>query len=186
MSYETGDLVAHFFCSDSDMTRLTANQLFRSYIKQIIGYLSIIKKPVPEKVVTAIRKLFGPKALPAGCAEVIDEIFYPLSDMLPSAIFFVDGLEQCAVKEIRIVRRVLRNLSRDGVKVFISGRESLDVTNSIPGSITIEISNEDVREDIHTYIEDRIKEKMLERQLTENKEVLEDIKTKLNDGADRM
>jgi len=77
-------------------------------------------------------------------------------------------------------------MSHDGTKVFISGRETLDVTNSIPDSVTIVISDESNREDISRYIEWRIEEKMRERQLTEKQSVVEDIKRKLNEKADHM
>src|ERR1700753_2188947 len=92
-SYETGDLVVHFFCTHSDHTRLTASQLFRSYIKQIISHLSIIKKPCPENVKTPVKRLFGQKAIPPKCVEVI-ELFHLLAKMLAGAIYLVDGLDE--------------------------------------------------------------------------------------------
>jgi hypothetical protein len=77
-------------------------------------------------------------------------------------------------------------VSQPGTKVFISGREALDVTNAIPGAITVVISDKNNREDIRRFIEWRIEEKMQERQLTEKKGLLQDIKRKLNEKADRM
>jgi hypothetical protein len=60
------------------------------------------------------------------------------------------------------------------------------VTNSITDSVTVVISDENNREDICRFIEWRTGEKMRERQLTEKKSVLQDIKSKLNEKADRM
>jgi hypothetical protein len=42
------------------------------------------------------------------------------------------------------------------------------------------------REDIRKFINWKIEEKMRERKLTENERVLQDIKSKLNERADRM
>lgn len=70
--------------------------------------------------------------------------------------------------------------------MFISGRETLDVNTPIHDSFMIQISNEDVREDIRWFIEQRIGERMQDRKLTENENVLQDMKDKLNERADRM
>jgi len=186
-SQETGHLVAHFFYSHSNKSRLKAAHLFRSYIKQILGYLDMTKKQFPLRIASYVKRFYGPKRHYPKFEEMADEIFVPLSELVPSTIYVVDGLDECEPEEVRKVLKTFQKMmSQHGTRVFISGRESLDVTNSIPDSIAVVISDENNREDIRRFIEWRIGEKMRERQLTEKKSLLQDVKSKLNEKADRM
>jgi hypothetical protein len=186
-SQTTGHLVAHFFYSHSKKSRLKAAYLFRSYIKQIISYLDMTGKQCPLRIISYIKRFYGPKRHYPEFEEIIDEIFVPLSELLPNTIYVVDGLDECELKEVRKVLKAFQKMiSQYGTRIFISGREALDVTNSIPDSIAVVMSDEDNREDIRRFIEWRIGEKMWERQLTEKESVLQDIKIKLNEKADRM
>ena len=186
-SQTTGHLVAHFFYSHSNKSRLKAAHLFTSYIKQILGYLDMNKKQFPLRIISYVKRFYGPKRYYPKFEEIIDEIFVPLSKLLPSAIYVVDGLDECESEDVREVLKTFQKMmSQPGTRVFISGREALDVTNSIPGSIAVVISDENNREDICKFIEWRVEEKMRERQLTEKKSLLQDIKRRLNEKADRM
>lgn len=186
-SQKTGHLVAHFFYSHSNKSRLKAAHLFESYIKQILGYLDMTKKQVPLRITSYVKRFYGPKRQYPKFEEIVDEIFVPLSKSLPSTTYVVDGLDECELEEIRKVLKTFQKMiSQHGTRVFISGREALDVTNSISNSIAIVISDEDNRDDICRFIDWRIGEKMRERQLTEKESVLQDIKRKLNEKADRM
>ena len=187
VSQKTDGLVAHFFYSHSKKFQLKAIFLFRSYIKQILGHLDMIGKPCPLSIISYVKRFYGPKRYHPSFEETIDNIFVPLSELLPTTIYVVDGLDECELEEVRKVLKTFRELmSPHGPKVFISGREGLDVTIAIPDSIAICISNEDNREDIHRFIKWRIEEKILEKQITEKECVLQDIKRKLNERADRM
>jgi hypothetical protein len=186
-SQKTGHLVAHFFYSHSKKSRLKAAHLFRSYIKQILSYLDMTGEQCPLRIISYIKRFYSPKRHYPEFEEIIDEIFVPLSELLPNTIYVVDGLDECELKEVRKVLKTFQKMiSQYGTRIFISGRDALDVTNSIPSSIAIVISDEDNREDICRFIEWRIGEKMSERQLTEKESVLQDIKSKLNEKADRM
>ena len=179
--------MAHFFYSHSKKLQLTAIYLFRSYIKQILGHLDMIGKPCPLHIISCIKRFYGPKRYHPSFEETIDDIFIPLSELLPTTMYVVDGLDECELKEVQKILKTFRKLmSLHSLKVFISGREGLNVTTAILDSIAICISNEDNREDIHRFIEWRIEEKMLEKQITEKECVLQDIKSKLNERADRM
>jgi KAP family P-loop domain len=183
----TGHLVAHFFYSHSNKSRLKAAHLFTSYIKQILGYLDMNGKQVPPRIISYVKRFYGPKTHHPKFEEIIGEIFVPLSELLSSVTYVVDGLDECEPEEVRKVLKIFqKTMSQPGTKVFISGREALDVINAIPGSIAVVISDENNREDICRFIEWRIEEKMRERQLTEKKSLLQDVKRKLNEKADRM
>lgn len=192
-SQKTGDFVAHFFYSHSNKSQIRAEHLFRSYIKQIIGFLDTIGKSCPRGVVGFVKRFYGPKQPhPPSFGEVIDKVFVPLceflTELLPSVTYIVDGLDECEMGEERKVLSTFQKIVSHHAppRIFISGREGLNVPNFIQGSATIRVSNEDSKGDIYRFIEWRINEKMQERQLTEDENVLQDVKSKLNERADRM
>lgn len=99
----------------------------------------------------------------------------------------MDGLDECEPVEMHKILRAFRKIIQAGVhKIFISGREILNVTNSIKDSIELQISSSDALDDIRRFIDWRMDEKMTERVLTENTGVLEEVKRRLNERADRM
>ncbi|KAK2589788.1 hypothetical protein QQS21_012532 [Conoideocrella luteorostrata] len=192
VSQKSGDFIAHFFYNHSSKSRLKAVHLFASYIKQMLGFLDTIKKASPPEVVNAVKRIYGSRASRPGFTEIISNIFIPLSkfitQLVPSATYIVDGLDECELEERRLVMKTFRDMvqQRDPQRILVSGREDLHVRDFIVGSATLRISSEDNNEDIRQFIEWRLEEKMLERHLTENNNVLQDIKSKLNERADLM
>jgi len=189
ISQTTGDLVAHFFYTYLDKPPLEASHMFESYIKQILDHLRIIRKPCPPDIVASIKQFYGPKQSRPSLDEIIYDMFIPLAKLVPSATYITDGLDECESKEgqkvITILRKILQQMPH-GPRILISGRDGLHVTDSIPGSIRIQIPERNAREDIQKVIEWSMAEKMWERRLTEEECVLQDIKNKLNEHADRM
>ena len=145
------------------------------------------RNPCPSRIVSYVKQFYGYKRYPPSLDEVIDEIFLPLSTLLPSTTYVVDGLDECEPEQVQKILKTFQKMgSQRGPRIFISGREALDVASSIPGSNMIRILEEYHKEDIRKFINWKIKEKMRERKLTEDARVLQDIKSKLNERADRM
>ncbi|KAK2791301.1 hypothetical protein FQN52_004978 [Onygenales sp. PD_12] len=176
--------VAHFFYRHSNSSQPKADDLVRSYIKQIIGYLG---NGCPEEIRNHVKRFYGPKHYRPNFEEITSKIFIPLTKRLPDITYAVDGLDECEPMEVQKVLKTFRQvIALKGPRVFISGRDCLDVEHSIPGSIRIRIADGDNSEDINNFINWKIEEKMLERQLTEDESVLQEIKNELNKRADRM
>jgi hypothetical protein len=115
-SLKAGDLVAHFFFSHSNKTRLEATHLFQSYIKQILGYLYMTRNPCPSRIVSYVKQFYGYKRYPPSFDEVIDEIFLPLSALLPSTTYVVDGLDECEPEQVREILKTFQKMgSRRGL-----------------------------------------------------------------------
>ena len=107
----------------------------------------------PLSIISYIKQFHSPKRYHPSFKETIDNIFVPLSELLPTTIYIVDGLDECDLKEVQKVLKTFRELiSPHSPKIFISRREGLDVTTAIPDSITICISNKDNRENIRRFI----------------------------------
>jgi hypothetical protein len=180
---ERNDPVAHFFYSSTYMSRLKAIDLFQSYSKQLLDHLSSVEAPFPSKIASCLRQFYSPEALPPNFDELIDKIFIPLGKLLPQTVYVVDGLDECEPAEIQMVLKVVR---RCNLRIFISGRENLNVEHCVPNSSVIRISEEHANEDIRQFIEWKIKGKMLERKITENGSLVQNIKSTLVSKADRM
>ena len=179
--------VFHFFYSYAHKSRLMAADLFRSYIKQLLNHLDTYTIAWSRDITTCLLRFFGPKSSPPTFDEIIERIFIPLSNLVPRAVFVIDGLDECETGEALKVLGVFRRLIlRGDIRFLVSGRESLDITQSIPSSVKISISERHAKEDVQAFVNWKIAEKMQERQLTENSRLLEEIKTTLIEKADRM
>ncbi|KEF54086.1 uncharacterized protein A1O9_09881 [Exophiala aquamarina CBS 119918] len=166
---------------------LQARDLFESYVKQMISYLEITKSQCAPQIKRRIKQYYGPKAQRPVVDDILDDIFFPLSESFSSATYVVDDLDECEPVEIHKVSRAFRKVSQAGIhRVFISGREILSVSNSVKDSVELPISSSDSLSDIRRFIDWRIDEKMAERPLTEKTEILEEVKRCLNEKADRM
>jgi hypothetical protein len=175
--------VAHFFYSSAYMSRLKAIDLFQSYSKQLLDHLSSLEAPFPPEIASCLQQFYSPKAIPPNFDELIDKIFIPLSKLLPQTVYAVDGLDECEPAEIQMVLKVVREHS---LRIFISGRENLNVEHCVPNSSVMRISEEHVNGDIRQFVEWKIKGKMFERKITENGSLLQNIKKTLASKADRM
>lgn len=153
----------------------------------MISYLEISNSGYAPQINHRIKRYYGPKGQRPLIDDLLDSVFFPLSGRIPSATFVVDGLDECERDEMHKIFRAFRKLVQTSRhRIFISGREVLDVGNSIEGSVELPISSLDTIVDIRRFIDWRIDEKMRERLLTGNKDMLEKVKRRLNDKADRM
>jgi hypothetical protein len=187
MAPPTDRPVFHFFYSQSHGSRLQAIHLFESYAKQMISYFEITKQNYPPQVKQRVKKYYGPKGQKPIIDDLLDDIIFPLSRVISPTTFMVDGLDECEPSEFYKVFKALRKLVQSGVhKIFVSGRKILEVGNSIEGSIELPILSTDTIDDIRRLIDWKIDEKMRERRLTESQDMLDEVKRRLNDKADRM
>lgn len=186
-SQQTKCLVAHFFCSYLHKSRVQSVNLFKSYIKQIVNHLDEIKKSYSSDIHLCLRRFRSTRSSPPTYNEIIDKIFLPLNQLLDHPVYIVDGLDECDSGNIQNILEVFRRLiKQSNTRVFIVGRESLDIKRSIPDSSTIYISQEYIKDDIREFVERKIEDKMRERQLTEQENLVRDIKETLIELADRM
>ncbi|KAI9373505.1 hypothetical protein BJX61DRAFT_541657 [Aspergillus egyptiacus] len=168
--------IAHFFYDHAETTRLKALDIFESYTKQILGHLASSNQRCPARAVANLKRLYGP-----------EDVIFPLCQMVPDAIFVVNGLDECerpqAVEALNVFRKmVCENKSR----IFISGREGLDVSQAVSESRKIVIADHGNGSDILKFIDWKIDEKTRDRALTGNSALLQEIRHRLAERADRM
>jgi hypothetical protein len=188
LSQSDGHLVAHYFYTRTQKNRLTALDLFSSYIKQGLELLDSMQKEYPSDLVSSLNRLYGHNTTPAILDEIIEFLFFPLNNIYQGATYIVDGLDECETKEAQKALSIFRKLrsQHNDIRILISGRESLDILNCIPNSAKIQLSFKDVEGDISKFIEWKIEEKMCDRHITEDESLLQTIKDTLNKKADCM
>ncbi|KAK1148149.1 hypothetical protein N8T08_010791 [Aspergillus melleus] len=177
-------IVAHFFYSHSKLSRLEARHVFESYIKQIVGHLDLFQIACPGSIRSFIKRFYETDQQIPTFGEIIHEIFVPLCQSHPGIIFVMDGLDECDRSQTLKVFEALREISKlRSVKVFVSGREGLDMAGAIPGCATINIADDGNNDDLRAFVEWKIQIKLNERQLTESESVLQEIREKLLEKA---
>lgn len=186
--------VGHFFFRSSNKTKMKAQDPFRSFISQMIAYLDMLRQPCPYEIQAAITRYFGHRSTVPVFEEVFRDIFLPLHKHFvehihdTSATYVIDGLDECERAEWQPVLRACRLLLQKGdARVFISGREDLDVSNPELHLYRINIMEKDVRNDIRTFVDWKMGEKNRDNgQLSTNEALVSDISNTLNDKAHLM
>ena len=181
--------VGHFFYVHSQETRHNADDVFRSFIKQIIVYLDAIGKACSNAMVDAVTHYFGADKPTPSFNELIEDLFVPLCTQLTSSAFVIDGLEICDQAEVFKVLRVWKKVtSIKTLRWLLSGRESVErdfnaLYTQVP---SIRISEEVSKIDIKTFIDWRVSELSAERRLTMNESLLDEVRSRLNAKAHKM
>ena len=183
---EDKELVLHFFYRHSHKTDLTAFSLLNSCIKQTLDHFESIGRHLSQDLYTLLENQYSGRKLSYDFIEVIHEIFEPLLSLISKTTLVIDGLDECGNNEIpRVLGFVRMFVKKPGRNVLISGRESLDIAHSIPGSLKIQAS-ENTTDDISVYIRWKIEEKMLDRRIIEDPAVRDEIETILSNKAEQM
>jgi hypothetical protein len=190
-SQKFGVAAVYFYCDAAQCNTLNGSALLASFIKQLLMYLTAIRKPWPSAVVEDIKKFFGTKRSEPDFDDLAD-ILSSLCPYAPKAIYIIDGLDELAEKELGNVLRVVRQLfgggsKKDGSRILIFSRVHvapyLNVARSVPGTTHISTTN-NITHDIQHYINTVIEEKQTYvRELTSDFALMEETKQKLLEGA---
>ncbi|PLB54061.1 hypothetical protein P170DRAFT_7759 [Aspergillus steynii IBT 23096] len=184
---DSGHIVAHFFYTHSNRSRLEAKHVFESYIKQIIGHFDMFRIPCPPQARSLIKRFYGNDQQIPTFREIIHEILVPLCQSQSGIILVMDGLDECDRSQTLMVLGALRETAEQSpVRIFVSGREGLDLPGAIPNCNTINMADEGSKADLRAFVEWKIHMKVKERQLTENESILEEIAETLIGKAGHM
>jgi hypothetical protein len=120
----TGSPAIHFFYDSSIYSQLRAIDLLKSYVKQLLEYLSSINRPCPAHVVHKIKLFYGPKERPPDVEELSQGVLLPLSSMILGVFYLVDSLGKCEPGKVTKALNVfVRLLEKPENKVLISSRD---------------------------------------------------------------
>ena len=180
--------VGHFFFRPFDGSKMTATDLFRAFIVQMVAYLDVLTIGCSETVTTTLTRFFKPKAQPPSLNEVYHECFLALhhymQDHNVSPCYLIDGLHECAPGEVEKILYKIQDSIAVGARVIITGRESPDISAFVEAT-KITILEHDTRDDIRAFVDWKLASRR-RGPLTRNKELARAVVKALNDRANLM
>lgn len=180
--------VGHFFFRPFDGSKMSATDLFRALIVQMVAYLDVLTIGCSETVTTTLTRFFKPEAQPPSLNEVYHECFLALhhhmQDHNVSPCYLIDGLHECPSGEVEKILPKIQDLIAVGARVIITGRESPDISTFVEAT-KITILEHDTRDDIRAFIDWKLASRR-RGPLTRNKELARAVVKALNDRANLM
>ncbi|UKZ75110.1 hypothetical protein TrVFT333_002782 [Trichoderma virens FT-333] len=182
----TKSLTVFFYCDYEHNDGLDASYIVSSLIKQICEFLHKTPGNYPEEIVQDLERFFGSRRIPPDF-DNLQDVFAKLFDATPDTVYIIDGIdalsEEHASQLLKFVQRLfccpnpakrsrILLLSRDQIPGYIN------IHTFIHGIRQISTS-QNITQDIETYIETSILDKMMYRKLTDDDELLEEVKKKL-------
>lgn len=173
-----------YFCED-ELRLPNAQQalsILSSFIKQLCEFLVLKSKAYPDDILKSITKYFGQKSMEPDF-EDLKEIFIRLFHYVPNTTYILDGLDALHPKDAKSILDCFRLLfygstAQHGSQIIMLSRDQIpgyfNLSTFIPGTRQISTSFNNMK-DINNYIQARIMDKMLDRKLTINSQLLEEI-----------
>jgi hypothetical protein len=136
----------------------------------------------------AIKRMFGSYTNQNDLTELVEVLLKPLIEEFKNSFLVVDGLDLCAPQECRIALGCFSILLRDtSVRVIICGRDELDVTMRLPGSVELKVTKEKTASDLALFIKGYIEERNTnEGPISNDGSTLARIRDTLIDQAEGM
>jgi hypothetical protein len=175
--------VAYIYCDQAEKVTLTASSILGSFVKQLLLHLDILRISWPTPAREKLERGFQPGRKSLSQQELTDILL----ELLPSfdkAVFFVDGLDECAREDSDQVLHSLKRLLCDTkLRIFVASGEEMEVNRYLPGCLRVSVSETNIEPDIREYVEKAV---AINQRLTNTPSVIEDIKKSLIDGSRGM
>lgn len=183
-----------FFADPSSNNNITACDVVRAQIKQLVARFRECDEGLPRDAASALTKAFPhAKAIPD--LGTLTDILKMLVAGLGSCVFVTDGLDILQEREVVSYLQVVRVLfasvpdSVSHCRMIIFCRETLGRgirIDTIPRSTTLRIGISHLRRDIHKYIDHEVAAKQLDRNITRDEQLLQEIKDVLKANCAKM
>ena len=173
-----------YFCEDK-LNLSNAQQalsILSSFIKQLCEFLVLKLKAYPDDILKSIRKYFGQRSMEPDF-EDLKEIFIRLFHHVPNTTYVLDGLDALNPKDAKSILDCFRLLfdgstTQHGSQIMMCSRDQIpgyfNLFTFVPGTRQISTSFNNMK-DINNYIQTRIMDKTLDRKLTSNSQLLEEM-----------
>lgn len=180
---QTGPTV-FYFCEDA--LRLPSQKqafyIFSSMIKQLCEFLTLRSIPYPHSTLEGLKKFYGRRRSEPDFEDIM-EIFRRLFHYVPHTTYVVDGLDTLDSRDAQTLLSFLRGLfdssaQQHNPQLLLVSRDQipgcLDLTHFFPRISRISTSTNNVQ-DIQEYIQARVADKMMDKKLTDNAQLLEEL-----------
>lgn len=179
--------IVHFYFDPNERDALKVDDLFRSYIKQLLRHLYLTAKKLSHRINSKIKQFFKSQLGPPTHMEILHDLLIPIIQEFDRPILVVDGLDVCphaeytaALGDIAVV------LEKTSARVVICGRDELDVIQRIPGSARLETTPTKTADDVPRFTHALIKQRMRQERISNNESTVENILSTLIQKAEGM
>lgn len=191
---DTDRLCLHYFVDTLRNHPVTSEEIFRALVKQSLIHHSILYGNIPKDLESEIRTkcIDTRQVFPAAALLSILGRFRRL---LPACVFVIDGIDALLEDEVIVFLKFVRTYfaEADDVvedsNILLFCRESLGrglrIENFLRTSI-LNITLPNIRPDLYTYVEYEVAEKQKDRTISENHELIEQVKNVLKQNSEKM
>ncbi|KAK5952743.1 hypothetical protein OHC33_006336 [Knufia fluminis] len=186
----------HYFVDSGKTGPKSLDSMLRGIIKQLILCHDEAMSPMSPALQAEVRATFQSNSLPP-TVDGLKTLVQKMADETPGVLYLIDGFDEMAEQQIQQLFVALRNIFRDsashGSKLIIFSRETLGKGISVRKQLSvlaqvfyIRLSLKQLSGDISRFVEALVDEKQLMRNITEDENLLLDIKSKLKAHGDKM
>ena len=189
------EVVAHYFLDTKYPEELSITELLRGIIRQVVSKLKTSSRS-PAWLTDMLQKYFGSSCSSSHGYSVLYNILEQLLSVLDCSIIILDGVHEMLENEVSTLLGIIRQLSISPkvcgkVKFGIFTREEIGRTVSIvtalPGVKHLRLTMEFLQKDISFFIDERIRQKSAyEHKLTENEELMENVRSTIRQNGEKM
>lgn len=180
----TNSSISYFFCDFNDRKSRQTRTILSSLARQILN----VFEETPE-IGEKLKSMFLTNHMEPDVNE-LSEFLLCLSQLPNTAYLLIDGLDECDDSDRREILSFLKKVVRDGqcrIKVIISSRWDLDISNALQDFHRISLGSSGTCSDIGVFIRDIIDQRLADGSI-EIKEpsMAEEIKEALIQKSDGM
>ncbi|KAK6530033.1 hypothetical protein TWF694_003407 [Orbilia ellipsospora] len=157
---------AFYFCDFNQKIAFQWETILRSIIKQLLSHLSVGDMSILERFETPVSQ------------TALSDILRDIVNITSPCYLIFDAIDECDEPEKYQTLRILEQLSQvDHIRIWISGRYSLDISRKMSPNTVQEIDLAlNIHPDIRLYIEQELEERIRVRRLTISDQMREEIK----------
>ena len=175
-----------FYCQNEQYESLQASAILSSFIKQLCEFLWRSSRLFPTGFLEELQKFFGIDRIVPDFEDLKDmfmQIFYHV----PNTIYVIDGIDALDGENSKRLLKLIQSIfcgrkSLEGSRILLLSRDHIEgyinISTFIPGIRQISTSA-NVTGDIERFIEVSVIDKTMHRRLTDDGQLLEELKSAL-------
>lgn len=189
-------ICVHYFFETGYKSKSALDDLLRALIRQLVSSHDDTMLLLPSGQSTALRNVFRPSRLPPSNEE-ISTLLKELIDSYPPTLYLIDGFVDLDDSQLldmfSILRRIFGDQNRHGSKLALFSREILGrginirrQLNGISQVHSVRLEMADPSEDIAQFVEAQMNEHQTRRIITENENLITEVKRTLISHTKKM
>uniref|UniRef100_A0A093VRU7 Ankyrin repeat and KH domain-containing protein mask n=2 Tax=Talaromyces marneffei PM1 TaxID=1077442 RepID=A0A093VRU7_TALMA len=175
-----------FYCQNEQDESLQAPAILSSFIKQLCEFMRRTSNSFPEGALQELQKFFGNDRIVPDFEDLKD-LFMHIFYQVPNTIYVVDGIDMLDRNNSKRLLKLIQSIfcgrkSLEGSRILLLSRDHIEgyinISTFMPGIRQISTST-NILADIKHFIDMSIVDKTMDRKLTDDHLLLEELKSTL-------